>query len=46
MDRIVGESRERLCLFGDDGLNLRHAQRACRVDHLLEEIIRHTRCLP
>ena len=46
MDRIVGEARERLCLFGDDGLDLRHAQRARRVHHLLEQIIRHTRCLP
>ena len=41
MNCIVGESRERLRLFGDDGLDLAHSQRARRVHHLLEQAIRH-----
>ena len=40
MNCVVGEARERLRLFGDDGLDLGDAERARRIQHLLEEVIR------
>src|ERR1039457_2772361 len=39
MDRVVGESRERLRVLADDGLDLGPRQRAGRLQHLLEKVI-------
>ena len=48
VDRIVGEARERLRLFGDDGLDLasRPSARAASESPAAKSIIRHTRSRP